>query len=725
MFKVYVKIIIISLFYCLSIITVSPEDFLTAIKNNNKSFVLQGLATPEIANNQALKNSALHSATYYGYIELVNALLNSGAQLMSHDSSSGNTVLHWSIGPGTNAQKLAIFVNLLERYNTLKGLDPSAAAFINARNNSGNTPLHLAILNKNEDAAKMLINSGADVGIKNNEDLDPYGLSNKNNPQMAYLFAPASSSTSKLVVDPKDFLTAIKKNNKLFVLQALATPEIANNQALKNTALHNAVYYGYIELVNAVLNSGAQLTYSNPSNGNTVLHMAIGPRTNAQKLQVLANLLERYNILKEVNPSAATFINARNKSGNTPLHVAILNKNDDAARMLINSGADTSIKSNEGLDAYAFSNKYSPQMAYLFSPASSSSSQSAPEPTVDPYAALAIAKNATSHQILGVAPDASQEDIKKAFHKLSLKWHPDRNPDPVATEVFQLIAGAYAKLTDTTRAPAQKRHAPTGDTKEPAQKKPAPSTPTSTPEPKSSMPYGSIEDLIKLGYKFDLLDIPGPNKAKKLLIKGRNITSLQGIEQIIQIYRSQGRIGLKTPITLSINQTEVTRLEINTFFKWPINVTRIEFDNNPISSIEPGAFSEVPSLQDLSFSNSLQNIILKENMFSGLQKLAFLQIVSNKNIKLDKDLLRAMTNLKEFFLINNDLTELPEDFFQYTPYLADIDLKYNKFTQLPKNLFAKLRYLRRLDLTGNPLFHQTKNNFRETHTIPKGVIIKL
>jgi len=33
------------------------------------------------------------------------------------------------------------------------------------------------------------------------------------------------------------------------------------------------------------------------------------------------------------------------------------------------------------------------------------------------------------YNILGVAKTASQDDIKKAFRKLAMKYHPDRNPD--------------------------------------------------------------------------------------------------------------------------------------------------------------------------------------------------------------------------------------------------------------------------------------------------------
>ena len=55
------------------------------------------------------------------------------------------------------------------------------------------------------------------------------------------------------------------------------------------------------------------------------------------------------------------------------------------------------------------------------------------------------------YDILCVDRIASEQDIKKAYKKMALKFHPDKNKDPGAEEKFKEIAEAYDVLADTDK----------------------------------------------------------------------------------------------------------------------------------------------------------------------------------------------------------------------------------------------------------------------------------
>ena len=60
-----------------------------------------------------------------------------------------------------------------------------------------------------------------------------------------------------------------------------------------------------------------------------------------------------------------------------------------------------------------------------------------------------MAEKRDYYEVLGLKKGASDDEIKKAFRKLAMKYHPDKNPDnKEAEEKFKEINEAYACLSD-------------------------------------------------------------------------------------------------------------------------------------------------------------------------------------------------------------------------------------------------------------------------------------
>src|SRR5258707_5948614 len=67
------------------------------------------------------------------------------------------------------------------------------------------------------------------------------------------------------------------------------------------------------------------------------------------------------------------------------------------------------------------------------------------------------------YEVLGVNRDASDDDIKKSYRKLAMKFHPDRNPDnPKSEAQFKEAKEAYEVLCDPNKRAAYDQYGHAG-----------------------------------------------------------------------------------------------------------------------------------------------------------------------------------------------------------------------------------------------------------------------
>lgn len=65
--------------------------------------------------------------------------------------------------------------------------------------------------------------------------------------------------------------------------------------------------------------------------------------------------------------------------------------------------------------------------------------------------------------VLGIKRDASEDEIKKAYRKQALKYHPDKNKSPGAEDKFKEIAEAYDVLSDPKKKDVYDRFGEEGE----------------------------------------------------------------------------------------------------------------------------------------------------------------------------------------------------------------------------------------------------------------------
>ncbi|MFP3033742.1 MAG: ankyrin repeat domain-containing protein [Wolbachia sp.] len=281
---------------------------------------------------QAQLTEGLFNAIRQGSLEEVQAIITQGANFKAKDKN-GKTPLHWAAECNNTTEIVQLLIEKKVK--------------INAKDKGGKIPLHLAAEKGRLEIVKLLVGNNADIKAKDKDGKTPSDLAiEEGHKDIADFLEEAQFKEQEL-------FDAIKQNNidKVRDLINRGADVKAKNKDGK-TSLHWAAEYNDTpEIVQLLIEKGADINAKDKS-GKTPLDLA----NQNDKIKVIEFLVNKSASLNEMLPLHWAVencslkvvklfidndsINAKDRDGKTPLHLAAKTGRSEIAELLVDNKAD-------------------------------------------------------------------------------------------------------------------------------------------------------------------------------------------------------------------------------------------------------------------------------------------------------------------------------------------------------------------------------------------------
>uniref|UniRef100_A0ABD2WL77 Protein disulfide-isomerase n=1 Tax=Trichogramma kaykai TaxID=54128 RepID=A0ABD2WL77_9HYME len=256
----------------------------------------------------------LHVALRNNNKEATEALLRNRAD-PNVTNVDGSTLLHFMCQITVDEERSDEWTQLFFRLNKELG----QVVRVNAQNDKGQTPLHLALLNCRRGLIELLLRKGADPNLADEKGMTPLHL------------ICERYDNHELFCAAAEFFFDINSDIR-------KTVQLDARDSNGNTPIHFALSYQNNMMVELLLRRGANPNLINNDGSNTLHLICMSTGFNNDENVDLVNRF--FETCKEINRSVD--INAQDNQGRTPLQWAVTGLNPRTIDILLNRGADLS-----------------------------------------------------------------------------------------------------------------------------------------------------------------------------------------------------------------------------------------------------------------------------------------------------------------------------------------------------------------------------------------------